>query len=102
MHVYISCRQNYIRTPEIPSSSYRKLRTSSERFNFRKDCFYSSCVITKRKKKIKKSCNVSHKNQEVDKAVHQATFDRKYDKWSMEVKGGYACVKTHCTIYSVV
>ena len=54
-----------------------------------------------REKKIKKSCNVFCKNQELDRVVHEAIFDRKYD-WSTEVKGRYACVKTQCTIDSVV
>ena len=48
-------------------------------FNFRKDCFYCGYVITGREKKTKKPCYVSCKNREVDKAVHQAIFDRKYD-----------------------
>ena len=42
------------------------------------------------------------KNREVDKAVHQAIFDRNNDERSIKVKGRYACVKTHCTIYSLV
>ena len=58
MHVHVSCRKNYIRTPGVPSSSaevsYRKPRTSSGGFIFRKDCFYCGCVITERGKKTKK------------------------------------------------
>ena len=47
----------------VPSSgeevSYKKTRTSSGGFNFRKESFYCGCVITDREKKTKKSCNVS-------------------------------------------
>ena len=92
IHVHVSCRRNYIRTPGVPSSSakvsYRKTRTSSG----------------EREKKTKKSCNVSCKIQEVDKAVHQAIFDRKNDKWSTEVKGRFACVNdlgAEDTVYHV-
>ena len=74
MHVHVSCRKNHIRTPGGPSSSaedyYMKTRTLSGAFNIRKDCFYCGCVITERKRKTKKSCNVSHKKREVNKAVH--------------------------------
>ena len=49
-------------------------------------------IITVREKETKKSCNVSCKNREVDKAVHQAIFHRKDDKWSIQVKGHYGCV----------
>ena len=106
MHVHVSCRKNYIRTPGVTSSSaeisYRKTSTSSGGFNFRKNCFYCGCVITDREKKIEESCDVSCKNREVDEAVHQPIFDRKDDDWSTEVKGRYTCVKTECTIYSAV
>ena len=55
------------RIPAVPSSSekvsYKKTRTSSGGFNFRKDSFYCGCVITDREKKTKKSCNVSRKNR---------------------------------------
>ena len=108
MHVHVSCRKNYIRTPGVPSSSaevsYRKPRTSSGGFIFRKDCFYCSCVITEREKKTKKSCNISCKNQEVDKAVHEDIFDIKDDEWSIEVKGRYACVndlRTEDAVYHI-
>ena len=57
---------------------------------------------TDREKETKKSCNVSCKNREVDKAVHQPIIDRIDDEWCIDVKGRYACVKTQCTIYSVV
>ena len=54
MHVHVSCRKNYIRTPGVTSSSaeisYRKTRTSSGGFNFRKNCFYCGCVITEKRK----------------------------------------------------
>ena len=53
MHVHVSCRKNYIRTPGVTSSSaedsYRKTRTSFGGFNFRMDCFYCGCFITERK-----------------------------------------------------
>ena len=96
MHVHISCKKNYIRTPELPSSgakvSYRKARTSSGGFNFRKDRFYCGCVITEREKKTKKSLMSLVRTERLIKD----------DEWSIEVKGRYACVKTQCTIYSVV
>ena len=79
-----------------PSSSaedyYMKTWTLSGAFNIRKDCFYCGCVITEREWKTKKSCNVSHKKREVNKAVHQAIFDKKDDEWSIEVKERYACL----------
>ena len=59
-------------------------------------------VSLQRQKKTKKSCNVSCKNQKVDKAVHQAIYDREDGEWPIEVKRRYAYVKTQCTIYSVV
>ena len=97
MHVQVSGRNNYTRTPGVPSSSAevfdRKTRTSSGGFNFRKDCFYCGCIITERENKTKKSCNVSCKNREVDKAVHQTIFDRKDDECSTKVKGRLAFVK---------
>ena len=96
MHVLVTCRKNYIRTAGGPSSSaedyYMKTRTLSGAFNIRKDCFYCGCVITEREWKTKKSCNVSHKKREVNKAVHQAIFDQKDDEWSIEVKERYACL----------
>ena len=86
MHIHVSCRKNYIRTPGVPPTSaevsYRKTSTLSGGFNFGKDYFYCGCVITEREKKTKKSCNASCKNREVDKAVQQTIFDRKYDEWS--------------------
>ena len=63
---------------------------------------FTVVVSLQREKKTKKSRNVSCKNQEVDKAVHQAIFDKKDDEWSIELKGHYTCVKMQCTIYSVV
>ena len=52
MHVHVSYRKNYIRTPGVHSSRvavfYRKTRASSGAFNFRKDCFCRCCVIKKR------------------------------------------------------
>ena len=63
---------------------------------------FTVVVSLQREKKTKKSRNVSCKNQEVDKAVHPAIFDKKDDEWSIELKGRYACVKMQCTIYSVV
>ena len=63
---------------------------------------FTVVVSLQREKKTKKSRNVSCKYQEVDKAVHPAIFDKKDDEWSIELKGRYACVKTQCTIYSVV
>ena len=102
MCAHVSCKKNHIRTPGVPSSSaevsYRKSRTSSGGFNFRKDCFYCGCVIKEREKKTKKSVNVSCKNQDVDKAVRQVIFDRKDVEWSIDVKGRYIFVKTQCTI----
>ena len=59
-------------------------------------------VSLQREKKTKKSCNASCKNQKVDKAVHQAIYDREDGEWPIEVKGRYTYVKTQCTIYSVV
>ena len=121
MYVHVSCRKNYVRTRGVNSSSaevsYRKPRTSSGELNFGKDCFYCGCVFTERErerlcfyrererereKETKKSCNISCKNREVDKAVHQAIIDRIDDEWCIDVKGRYACVNTQCTIYSVV
>ena len=61
-------------------------------FNFRKDCFYCGYAIREREKKTKKSYNVSCKNREVDKAVHQAIFDRKDNEWFTEFKGRLAFV----------
>ena len=89
MHVHISFRRNYTRTPRVPSSStevsYRKTRTSSGAFNLRKLCFFCGCLITEREKKTKKSCNVSSNKREVDKAVHQTVFDRNVDEWPIEL-----------------
>ena len=89
MHVHISFRRNYTRTPRVPSSSteasYRETRTSSGVFNFRKLCFFCGCLITEREKKTKKSCNVSSNKREVDKAVHQTVFDRNVDEWPIEL-----------------
>ena len=65
----------------------RKTTTSSGGFNFRKAYFYCGYLITEREKKTKKSCNVSCKKPEVDKAVRQAIYDRKDDEWAIEVKG---------------
>ena len=79
-----------------------KTRTSSGEVKFSNDCVSCGCPITEREKKTKKSCNVSCKNREVDKAVHQPIIDRIDDEWCIDVKGRYACVKTQCTIYSVV
>ena len=52
---------------------------------------FTVVVSLQREKKTKKSRNVSCKNQEVDKAVHPAIFDKKDDEWSIELKGRYAC-----------
>ena len=96
MHFHVTCSKNYIRTPGGPSSSaedyYRKTRTLSGAFNIRKDCFYCGCVITEREWKTKKSCNISHKKREVNKAVHEGIFGKKDDEWSIEVKERYACL----------
>ena len=55
MHVHVSCRKNYTRTPGVPASSAeifdRKTMTASRGLNFIKDCFYCGYVITERKKK---------------------------------------------------
>ena len=55
MHVHVSFRKNYTRAPGVPSSStevsYRKTRTSSGGYSFRKDCFYRGCLITEKEKK---------------------------------------------------
>ena len=58
-------------------------------------------VSLQRENKTKKSYNVSCKNREVDKAIHQAIIHRKDDEWSTEVKGRYACMKKQFTICSV-
>ena len=96
MHVNVSCKKNYTKKPEAPWSSTdvpdKKTRTSSGGFNFRKDCFYCGYAIMKRNKKTCKSCNVSCKNREVDKAVHQAIIDRGGDEWTTEVKCRFAFV----------
>ena len=67
MHVYFRGRKNYTWTSGVPSSNAevfdRKKRTLSRGFNFRKDCFYCGCVVIERKRKTKKSCNVSCKNR---------------------------------------
>ena len=105
-------QKNYTRTPGVTSGTAvvfdRKTRTSFGGFSFRKDCLYCGCFITVREKKTKKSFNVPCKNQEDDKAIHQAIFDRKDDEWSIEVKDPlllsmtFVLLKTQCTINSEV
>ena len=89
-----SCKKNHIRTPRVPSSraevSYRKPRTSSGGFN-RKGCFYCGCAITEREKKTKKSCNVSYKNQEVDKAANKLSLTENTMSGPMTLKALCLC-----------
>ena len=68
-------------------------------------CPYGVCVVTERERKTKKSCKVTCKNREVDKAVYQAIFDRKGDECLIDVKERLLLrmmyvLKMQCTIQS--
>ena len=89
MHVHVSCRNNYIKIPGVPSRKFLtgKQKVHPDSLTSERTVLTLFVLLHREKRKLR-----NHVMSLVDKAVHQAIFDSKDDEWSTEGKRRYACV----------